>query len=253
MRAQERIRVDGDRMSDKGEHRDVVRGVGVRRAAREVQPLALGDGPHGLRLRETVEGGAHEPTGVDPAADLRHGAECTGEPEVLGDDGGELHRRSGDEPHALPRVEMLLRERERAGDELVRHLLVEDLLAEVDQLVHASTLDEGQRRGGRRCHVLEILRPAQHEPQLATTEVHDLSGVEEASPRKAHREVEDACPAHHRVVDVEERGCRGIDGCSALGDDLGRGRGRLAGMAIGGQHGRASGHSVRLGGWPKSG
>ena len=61
-----------------------------------------------------MQGSAHEPTRVDATADLRHGAECAGEPEVLGDDGGELDRRGRDQPDALPRVEVLLGQRERA-------------------------------------------------------------------------------------------------------------------------------------------
>ena len=171
---------------------------------------------------------------------------------MLGDDGGELDRRGRDQPHPLARVEVLLRERQRAGDELVRHLLVEDLLAEVHELIHAATRDEGQCRGGGRGHVLQVLRAAQDEAELAPAEVHDLSGIEEASACQAHGKVEDARPAHDGVVDIEERRGGRIDRRTALGHDLGRSRCRLAGMAVGGQHGRATDHSARLRGWQMS-
>ena len=253
MGPQERIGVDGEGVPDKRQHRDVVCRIRVRRAAREVEPLAFGDGAHRLRLGEPVERSPHELAGVDAPADLRDGAECACQPEVLGDDGGQLDRGGGDQPHPLTGIEVILRERQGAGDEFVGHLLVEDLLAEVDEFIDPPPRDERECGRGGGCHVLEVLGSAQHEPELAPPEVHDLTCIEEAPACQPHGEVEDARPAHDRVVDVEERRCGGVHGRSTLGHDLGRSGGRLAGMAIGGEHGRATNHSARLGGWPMSG
>ena len=80
------VRVDRARVPDQREHRDVVRRVAVRRAARQVQALALGQRPHRLRLGRAVQQRPDQAAGVDAVDVLRDGAERAGQAEPVGDD-----------------------------------------------------------------------------------------------------------------------------------------------------------------------
>jgi len=247
MLAQGGVGVHRHGIAHEREHRDVVGRVGVRRAAAEVEPLALSDGAHGLGLGHAVQGRAHQAAGVDAVADLGHRAQCPGQAEVLGDDGRELDRGGGHEPDPLPGVQVALGQGEGAGDQLVAHLVGEDLLAEVDELGHASALDERQRGLGRRCHVLEVLGAAHDEPRLLAPKGSDLREREELAAGKPHGKVEEAGPLQHGVVDVEEGGGRRIRRDRQDGLDIGSGSRCLPGNAVGGQHGRrATRHAARV-------
>ena len=85
---------------------------------------------------------AHESPGVDTVADFGDGAQRSGESKVLRDDRCEFDRCRCDEPHALTCVEMPLSEGQGARDEFVGHLLGEDALTEVHELIHSTVLDE---------------------------------------------------------------------------------------------------------------
>ena len=83
--AQPRVGVDHARVADQAQHRDVVGGVGVGRAAGEVQPLLLGDPAYGDRLVGPVQHLPDQPAGVDAVDVLGDGAQGPGETQPARD------------------------------------------------------------------------------------------------------------------------------------------------------------------------
>ncbi len=229
VRAQPGVRVDRARVADEREHRQVVEGVGVRRAAAQVEPLALRDRPHRLGLGGTVEQVADQPTGVDAVHVLGDGAHRAGQAQPAGDDLRDLDRGRRHEPDPLALVEVQLREGAGAGPDPVGHGLVEDLLAELLELRHGVALDEAQRRLAGVGHVLGVLDADHPEVGLLPGRAHDLPGGEELPSVQPAGQVEDARALHHGVVHVEERGRRGVRRGAQGGLDLGRRGGRLTG------------------------
>ena len=186
---------------------------------------------HRLRLGQAVERRANESTRVLAILNFRNCPECARESESAREKPSDLDRGRGDEPHLLPGIEVTLREREGSGDELVNHAVVEYLLAEREQLIDASALNEGEcgRRG--RCHVLEVFVTTEDKAQLLDAESPDLVAAEVVTTGQPDGEVEDARTSHDRVVHVEEGG-GGPRDMSA--DRLARGvGGGLSGLAIG--------------------
>src|SRR4029077_19551305 len=72
------VGVDRARVADQGEQGQVVEGVGVRRAAGQVEPFALGERGHHLALGRAVEQLPDEPAGVDAVDVLGHRAHGPG-------------------------------------------------------------------------------------------------------------------------------------------------------------------------------
>jgi hypothetical protein len=124
---------------------------------------------------------------------------------------------------------VLLGQRAGAGPDLVRHVLVEDLLADLLQLGHVVARDERERRGAGLRDVLRVLDAGQAEVDLLPRGLDDVARGEEVALVQPAREVVDRRALHDRVVDVEER--RGV-GVGIGGEpvlDLARGRRSLAG------------------------
>ena len=86
-----------------------------------------------------------EQPGVDAVLRLGDGAERPGEGQPVGDDLREFGRRRGNQPDALPGVEVQLGQGARAGPDLRGHRLVVDLLAERHDLVDLLAGDERER------------------------------------------------------------------------------------------------------------
>ncbi len=212
MLAQFRVRVDRVRMTDQGQHRDVVVRIAVGRAAFQVQALGGRERAYRLGLRRAVQGFADQPARVDAVDRLGDGAQGAGEAEAPGDDRGGLHRGGGDQPDPLARVEVGLRQGAGAGPDAVGHVLVVDLLADGHQLGDAVALDDGQGAVAGVLHVLRVLDAGQPEPGLLPGEPGQFAALEELALVQAAAEVEDRGALHHGVVEVEEGGGPGVPG-----------------------------------------
>jgi len=92
VRGEPAVGVHGAGVPDRAEHRQVVGRIGVGRARREVEPLALGEGADGVGLRRSVQRLSLQPSGVEAVDHLGHRADPTGETEASGDQAGELVR-----------------------------------------------------------------------------------------------------------------------------------------------------------------
>src|SRR4051794_19351063 len=228
VRAEPGVRVDRARVADEGQHREVVVGVGVRRAAPQVEPLPGGQRLDRLRLGRAVQQVADESAGVDAVHVLGDRPERPGQAQAAGDDAGDLDRRRGDQPDALALVEVQLRERAGARPDPVRHAFVEDLLAELLELGHGVPGDEAQRRGPGLGDVRGVLDAQEPEVRLLVRSAEDVARGEEVALVEASGEVEDAGALHHGVVDVEERGRVRVRGQQQRRLDLGSGGGSLA-------------------------
>ncbi len=197
----------------------------------EVEALSGGEGVHSLSLGQAVERRPNESASVLAILDFRDGPECARESESAREEPGDLDRCGGDEPDLLPGIEVTLCECEGSGDELVDHAVVEDLLAEREQLIDASTFNERESGRRGRCHVLQVFGATEDEAQLLDAEAPDLVAAEVVTTGQPDGEVEDARTSHDRVVHVEE-GSGGSRDVSA--DRLARSvGGGLSGLAIG--------------------
>lgn len=127
-------------------------------------------------------------------------------PSRAGDDRGGLHRGRGDQPDALPGVEVGLGEGPGAGPDAVGHVLVVDLLADGHQLGDPVPLDDGQGAVAGVLHVFRVLDARQSEPGLLPGEPGQLAALEELPLVQATAEVEDRRALHDGVVQVEEGG-----------------------------------------------
>ena len=89
--------------------------------------------------------------------------------------GRDLHRSRGHQPDLLAAVEVPLRQGAGAGPDLVRHVLVEDLLADLLQLLHGVAGDERQARGAGLGDVLGILDAGDPEVELLPRRLGDVA------------------------------------------------------------------------------
>ena len=185
VRAQPGVRVDRARVADEGQHRQVVVGVGVRRAAAQVEPLAGGERLDRLALGRAVQHVADQAAGVDAVHVLGDGAHGAGQPEPAGDDLGDLDRRGGHQPDPLALVEVQLGERAGARPDPVRHALVEDLLAELLELGDGVAGDEAERGVAGVGDVLGVLDADDAEVGLLPRRTEDLAGGEELASVQA--------------------------------------------------------------------
>src|SRR3954465_806516 len=105
-------------------------------------------------------------------------------------------------PPARPTVP--LRQLVHPGPDPIAQHVVVHVLADGPQVRHPVAADERQRGVADRVDVLQLL--AQHsEPDLQPGHPAQVAEGEEASPAQLAAEVEDAGPAQHGVVEVEER------------------------------------------------
>ena len=144
---------------------------------------------------------------------------------------GQLDRGRGHQPHPLPGVEVLLRERPGARPDAVGHQLVVDLAAGLHDLVDRPPRDERQRVLPDGPDVVgAALAAGDAELGLLPDEPGHVAGREVLAGGQAAGEPEQRGAHHHRVVHVEERGRGGVRG------DGGRRR------DVGGRGGRGAGH-----------
>ena len=111
------------------------------------------------------------------------------------------------------------------GPDPVRHRLVEDLLADLLELLDGVPGDEAEGGVAGLGDVLGVLDADDAEVGLLPGGPEDVAGGEEVATVQPAGEVEDARALHHGVVDVEERGRGQVGRHVERGLDLG-GRGR---------------------------
>ncbi len=221
------VRVDGVRMADQLQHGQVVAGVAVGGAARQVQALAPGEGRDRRGLGLAVQQAADQPPGVDAVRGLRDRAQRARQPQPLGDDRGQLHRGRGDQPDPLAGPEVALGQLTGAFPDPVGHGLVEDLVAQADDVGHFVPGYEGQRGLPGRVDVPGVLRPPEPEGDLPPGHPGQVTGAEHLACGEPAGEVVDGGTADQRVVHVEE-GARGRVGLGRGLDNGGDSRGRGA-------------------------
>ena len=208
--AQPGVRVDRVRVADQAEHRQVVGRVAVRGAAGQVQALALGQRGHRGRLGLAMQQSADQPAGVHTVHRLSHRAQRPGQPEPLRDDRGQFHRRRGDQPHPLPGAQMAEGQLAGARPDPVGHGLVEDLLAQADDVGHLVPGHERERGLPGRVDVIRALRAAEPEVHLAPGHPGQVAGAEQFARGQPAGEVVNGRATDQRVVHIEERACRRI-------------------------------------------
>lgn len=206
MLTQRAVGVDGDRCADQGQHRNVVGGVGVCSAAREVKALSICELLDCLGLGFSVQRAADEVAGVDAMYLFADGSQSAGQSEVFGDQFCEFDGCGGDQPDTLARVDVSLSQRDCAWPETVDHVLVEDLAGQRDQLGLVAALDQGKCLFSDVLHVIGRFFAHDDEPGLLPHEVSDLAFGQVLVLGQSARPVEHGCAVNECVVDVEERG-----------------------------------------------
>src|SRR6266487_1591015 len=179
-------------------------------AARQVQPFAVGKRVNRRRLGRAVQQFADQTAGVPAVHGLGDGAKCASEPEPYRNDLGQLGRGGGDEPDALPRVEVTLGEAPGALPDAVRHRVVVDLLAQRHDF--RDLVPGHEREGGLPggIHVAHSLDAAQPERHLSPGEPGQVARAEHLARGEPASKVVDRGAPHHRVVQVEKRRGRRI-------------------------------------------
>ena len=117
------VGIDGDRMPDGFEERQVGVAVGVRRALGEVEASLLGELAHAVALFSACSARSAWPV-YAPSLHLADRAERAVEAELVGDRLDDLLQRRRDDEDALAAFAMLLDEVQRLGiDERAEHRL----------------------------------------------------------------------------------------------------------------------------------
>ncbi len=197
-------------MTDQVQHGQVIGGVAVGGAPRQVQSLARGERLDGRRLRRAVQQSTYQTAGVLAVHRLGNGAECAGQAQAAGDDAGQLDGGGGHQPDPLARLEVALGEFAGTFPDPVGHGLVVDLLAQGDDVGHLVPGHEGERGFPGGIDVTGVLRAPDPEVDLLPGHLRENAGAEHLAGRQPTREVVDRCTTHQGVVYVEERAGRGI-------------------------------------------
>ena len=130
---------------------------------------------------------------------------------------GHLHRRRGDQPDLLADVQVHLGHGPGPGPDPGRDRLLVDLVADLLHLGHGVTGDEAEGRAASVLDVPRVLPAGQPEVRLQPDALEDHPGGEEAAPVEPLGQMEQRRALDHGVVQVEERGGRGIGADHRLG------------------------------------
>ena len=201
------VGIDGAWVPDERQHGQVIVRIGVGVAAGQVKTFSFGDGidRHGLAF--AMKHFADKFTCVNTINVFGDGAQRPGQPESAGDGVGNFDRCGGDKPYPLTAIEMLLRERACAGPDLVSHVLVEDLFADLFKFGDRMALDEGQTLGTGLGNMFGILDARDAKIGLLPHASGDVSGREELTSVQSTGKMEDRSALHNGVVDIEKRRC----------------------------------------------
>lgn len=193
-------RVDGDRMFDGGEERDVVVRVGVEPRLGEVAVLEAARAQPVVQVDElarAVARDAVDAAGVAAVLDLGFGGDQVLDPELARDRGGDEAVRRGDDRELVALGAVVLDELARGGSDARADEFVEELFAPRVQLV------PGVARERRELEVEERLDVERARVVVVVEAPHALD-VHRAVAREQFAPEEIAVAREQRVVEVEE-------------------------------------------------